>query len=107
MEHYDFQIIEGCHVYSYIVEGPAHPMSQHPKKAAISARKKNRQTKKWLLSVLLALLSPIAFLLDSFYAVFSFCIRRFFRRSEKLRKANMIGAVSCFLILSAVLLIIL
>ena len=45
MEHYDFQIIEGCHVYSYIVEGPAHPMSQHPKKAAISAQKKQTDKK--------------------------------------------------------------
>lgn len=106
MEYYDFQMIEGCKVYSYTVEGPTHPRKKKRAKHA-ALPQKSGASKKRLLTVLLLLLSPAAFLLDTLYAAVTYLPRRMLSKAEKQGYASVIGTVSCFLILSAVLLAVL
>ena len=108
MERCDFQIIEGCEVYSYTVEYPTHAKTKKsPAAAKVKTRKKATTLKKRTLTILLLLLSPVAFLLDVAFAAVSYLPRKLYLWAEKSGRAGVIGTVSCFVILSAVLLTVL
>ena len=108
MERCDFQIIEGCGVYSYTVEYPTHAKTKKsPAAAKVKTRKKATALKKRTLTILLLLLSPVAFLLDVAFAAVSYLPRKLYLLAEKSGRAGVIGTVSCFVILSAVLLTVL
>ena len=107
MERCDFQIIEGCGVYSYTVEYPTHAKTKKSPAAKAKTHKKATTLKKRTLTILLLLLSPVAFLLDVAFAAVSYLPHKLYLLAEKSGRAGVIGTVSCFVILSAMLFIVL